>query len=198
MDNMSCEPLGNSWLLFERSLNGVKDDIAWTLNIAFDCLICAQCSSRSSMHWGLLIWVMLKHAFTVYCISEAADCNCKSNNLIHHKSLFLLYLIFIFIQVIPCISFESENKHQLCKLNIWKCSVCECVFAYMWAFKGLSYWNHKSHPTAPLSKWAMLTGSVGEECLQPGYSQKHQWSFDCDVTAWLIMKVQSPLTHSQA
>lgn len=127
MDNMSCEPLGNSWLLFERSLNGVKDDIAWTLNIAFDCLICAQCSSRSSMHWGLLIWVMLKHAFTVYCISEAADCNCKSNNLIHHKSLFLLYLIFIFIQVIPCISFESENKHQLCKLNIWKCSLWMCV-----------------------------------------------------------------------
>lgn len=53
-------------------------------------------------------------------------------------------------------------------------------------------------PRDPLSKWAMLTGSVGEDCLQPGYSQKHQWSFDCDVTAWLIMKVQSPLTHSQA
>ncbi len=28
MDNISCEPLGNSWLHIERSLNGVKDDIA--------------------------------------------------------------------------------------------------------------------------------------------------------------------------
>lgn len=165
-----------------------------------DCL--TMCALQSSMHcWCKLHLRAIIHAHALFYVSEVAGCNCKS--VVNTELTQTKTTSFNINTSSSCISFSYLSRQSLVSHLNKKASIsCAYKLSEIGVFVhaclhacGYAKVSHAGTTRAigPLNKWAMWMGSVGEEGLQAGYTQKKK-----KEKKWSSMTWQSRVPRTQS